>query len=201
MLTESHNPTMLVFFHSMILRRRYLALLVATAISGASSVGFAQETEHRKALIVHPSASGVSYAQVGSTDQVSYHVEEKFPASHVIGFIAFKLRKAGWEPLSYDFMNPDTSSPQIRKWGEMINGTKQPLLNVQQWIGQWKDSSGNIVEYVYRYLSPVHARDPLCTGDTSNLNDLQVDGIYFSASAVREYLEVFDQLKKEHPRK
>jgi hypothetical protein len=65
-------------------------------------------------------------------------------------------------------------------------------------MSQWKDSSGNIVEYVFRYESPVHAQDPLCTNDTSNLTELEVDGIYWTASAVKQTNQAFEQWEKEH---
>jgi len=182
----------------MFVPRRYLALLFVIAICGTLQVCFVHAAEHPIALIEYPNASEVSYSKVGSTDQVSYHVQEKFPGSHVIGFIASGLRKAGWTASSMDFMNPDSDPSVLRKWTESIDGRKGPYMCVQSWIGQWKDGSGNIVEYIYRYQSPIHDRDPLCTGDTSTLTDLKVDGIYWTASAVQQTVQIFEKWEKDH---
>src|SRR5579871_3732212 len=104
----------------MILPRKYLALVLALGICGAQNIGLAQETNQADALIEYPHASDIKYYKVGLTDQVSYHVEERFPASHVIGFIASRLRKAGWTASTVDLMNPDMP-PRESKWSEIIN--------------------------------------------------------------------------------
>ena len=80
-------------------------------------------------------------------------------------------------------MNPDLD-PSINdaKWNEIIDGTKTPNLCVQKWMSEWKDGSGDIVEYIFRYEYPMPDKLPPCGRDTSILTDLQVVSVFWSAS-------------------
>ncbi len=95
-------------------------------------------------------------------------------------------------------MNPDLD-PSINdaKWNEIIDGTKTPNLCVQKWMSEWKDGSGDIVEYIFRYEYPMPDKLPPCGRDTSILTDLQVVSVFWSASAVKSTVQAVEQWEKE----
>ena len=140
---------------------------------GRTTVGRAVEAAERPAaLILYPDATGIQFDERGGADRLSYHVSLKFPAISIIQLIADKLGKGGWEALRYDFMNPNRPSSPLQGWQEFLDGTKKPALCVHQWLGEWKDASGNIVIYAFRY------KQPKCS--TLALTDIQADGLVHS---------------------
>jgi hypothetical protein len=141
------------------------------------------------ALISYPGATDVRFDE-GNAVRVSYRVNSKFPAAPVLGWVSENLRKQGWKPLKYDFLNPGSPSSQVTGWEELMAGTNQPGICVHQWLGSWKDSSGDIVTYAFRYK----ARG--C--GASELTDLEVNGWYASAEVARQTQQVLERLKKEN---
>jgi hypothetical protein len=132
--------------------------------------------QHPEALMLYPNATDVRSGTLGGTDQLNYHVHAKFPATDVIGWVEQKLQKAAWEPLTYDFMNPDLHSP-VRTWNEL--GTmKNPNECIRKWGGYWEDASANVVMYRFRY------RDLDCCA--SDLADLQVTAAYIPATLAKQ---------------
>ncbi len=136
---------------SIVSRRMHLALLVVVAICGSLYFGLAHGSERPNALIMYPDATQVSSAEVRGTDQLTYHVDVKYPASPVIGLISDKLRKAGWErePPTYDFLNPDSPSSPAGTWEKSFDARKHPTLSVYQWLGDWKDASRKYAYAMY----------------------------------------------------
>lgn len=120
---------------------------------------------------------------------VSYHVTSKFPATPVIELISKKLQKAGWEPLKYDFLNPSLPSSHVTGWTYFLDGTKDPTQCVHQWLRDWKDPSGNIVIYAFRY------EQLGCS--TSALTDLLVVAWYAPADVARQLQQASEQWKKD----
>lgn len=119
----------------------------------------------------------------------SYHVSSKFPATPVIGWISDRLQKAGWEPLKYDFLNPDSPSSHVTGWTYFLDGRKRPAPCVHQWLGDWKDASGNIVRYGFRYTQPG------CS--TFALTDLEVNAWYIPADVARQTQQHLEKWKKD----
>ena len=164
-------------------------LIVSVCLLNGRSV---EAAEPPAALMVYPGASDSLY--VASRSTLSYHVDAKFPATVVIQWVSGNLQKAGWKPLEHDFLNPDSPSSLSHSWQYFLDGTKDPILCVHQWLGDWKDASGNIVVYAFRY-----EEQPDCS--TDGLIDLLVAGWYYPAGAAREAAreakEMTDQLKAE----
>ena len=187
----------------MVSRRAQVALLLTMLVcSGLHNGGqqLADAAESSTALLLDPSATDVLSSERGGTDQLSYHVDAKFPASNVIGWISQKLREAGWQPLAYDFLNPKIPSSQVRGWEEFLDGTSQPMSCIHQWLGNWKDASGDIVTYAFRYTQVGCSASELSDPEVvSNLTDLQVAAIYSPAAVAQQQLQAAEQFEKEHP--
>ncbi len=151
-----------------------------------------EAAERPAALILYPGATDIRFDERGDGDTVSYHVTSKFPATPVIELISYKLKKAGWEPLKYYFLNPnpDLPSSHVTGWTYFFDGTKDPTQCVHQWSGDWKDPSGNIVTYMFRY------EQLGCS--TLALTDLEVLGVYATADVARQTQQFWEKWKKDH---
>lgn len=173
----------------MIPKRIHLAGLFMFAMFASFYYGFANASGHSDALILYTGATDVWTGQISGTDQLTYHISAKFPASNVIGFISYKLHKAGWVPLTYDFLDPGSESSQVRGWGGYIDARRNPPLSVQQWTGDWRDASGDVVRYVFRYRNP--------ESSTPNLTDLEVAAVFTPASVAKQELRPAERSKDE----
>jgi hypothetical protein len=175
----------------MLFRHIAAAFVVCIIICAGLSSGQQQAAaaERPAALILSPGSTGVRFDEQGNTARLSYHVSSKFPATSVIDWISDQLQKAGWKPLKYDFLNPNSPSSHVTGWPYQLDGTKNPALCVHQWLGDWRDPSGNIVRYGFRY------KQLGCS--TLALTDLEVTGWYTPADVVRQMQQLSDKLKKD----
>ena len=175
----------------MIFRSTLLAFFACIVIcAGLNNSGQQVEgAEHPAALILYPDATAIKFDERGGADRLSYHVNSKYPATPVIELISNKLQEAGWKPLKYDVLNPHIPSSHVKGWQEFLQGTKEPTC-IHQWLGDWKDPSGNIVRYGFRY------KHPECS--TLTLTDLEVNAWYTTAAVVRQTLQGVEKFKKEH---
>jgi hypothetical protein len=175
------------------IRRRaqaFFLLSVVVSIGGLSLSEYCQHSAHGAestpvALMVYPNATLVVSDVRGPTDDLDYHVQAKFPASGVIGWISSKLQEKGWEPLAYDYLNPASPSSQVNGWQEFLDQSKNPTRCVHQWLGDWKDSSGNIVGYAFRY------EQSDCNAST--LTDLEVAAVYTPAAIAKQTQQAWSQ--------
>jgi hypothetical protein len=168
----------------------FLCMVVCTGLcSGPRQL---EAAEHPAALILYPRATAIKFDERGSTDRLSYHVSSQYPATPVIELVSTKLQRGGWEPLNYDFMNPNVPSSRLRGWQEILQGNKQPVC-IHQWLGDWRDASGNIVTYGFRY------KQPKCS--TVALTDLEVTAWYTPADVARQEKQVLEKWKKERNQK
>lgn len=174
-----------------ILRAKVYFLLILIFL--ISTIGAEQRpadaAQRPSALLLYPKASNVSSGRNGN--DLTYHVNVKYPASDFIGWISNRLQELGWEPLKEDFLNPGLPTSQVRGWLEFVDERKKPEL-IHQWIGDWKDSSGNIVRYALRYRKPGYG--------TSDLTDLEVIASYDSASTVRKLQRSVERFKETQQR-
>jgi hypothetical protein len=168
---------------------RQLALVLCIVVCASVHGGRhrVEADERPAALIAYPDATDLRFDDRESVYRFSYRVTSTFPANPVIEFISNKLQKAGWEPLKNDFLNPDTPSSQVEGWKEFLDATDQPPLCVRQWLGDWKDASGNIVTYGFRYKQKC---------DAVPLTDLEVDAWYFPAIVAERILEDLQKHKQ-----
>jgi hypothetical protein len=175
-----------------IFRRATVVLFLFLATFGPlyrTRVASAGASEHPDALLVYPCAKQISWGKFAGTDQLTYHVKERLPASDVIDWISAKLWGKSWRPLPYDSMEPDNASvaSQMRGWHPFLDSTG--LGCVQQWMGDWRDSSGNVVRYAFRYKL---AKD--CAPDS---DDLEVFADYIPAPLVKQGQEEVKKYRQQ----
>jgi hypothetical protein len=174
-------------------RRSSIVFLLFAVVTGSlyhTCVRSVWGSEYPDALLLYPGAKEVSSGKRGGTDQLTYHVKERLPASGVIDWISAELRSQNWKPLPYDSLEPNNASvaSQVRGWHPFIDSTG--LGCVQQWLGDWRDSSGNVVRYVFRYKLP--------KGCAPESDDLEVLAVYIPAPFVKQGQEDFKKFKQEH---
>jgi hypothetical protein len=69
-------------------------------------------------------ANGVTYTG-GNRPYLCFTVEDPYPASKTLAFLAANLQKAGWKKLEYNLMAPESESSHLKGW-------YSPL---EQWFG------------------------------------------------------------------
>ena len=140
---------------------------------------FAQPKPHdRESLLVAPFATDIKYAAFNRQDQVTYTVQESYPATDVLAFISEKLIQRGWKPLQQDFLNPKIPSSHVTGWGAFDDATVVPEQRVYQWMAQWQDDKHNVVSYTlqYRYAKKDAKLEP-----DEHMSALHVLAIYVPA--------------------
>jgi hypothetical protein len=132
-----------------------LALLVMICVSVAGiRSNAALAAENRGALFIYPGATEIWRGKRGASDQLSYHVDVKYPAPGVIDWVSNNLEKAGWRMLDYDFLNPNISPRLVRSWGMFVKGVDRPRICERVWHGYWRNASGDLAVYYFRYSTP-----------------------------------------------
>jgi len=169
-------------------------LLLSVAICGGLLTGCRRPLEQNQpvrpdALILHPRAKDIQFLKREGTDQVTYRVDGKFPASGVIGWISYQLEEKGWEPLTYDYLNPDLPSSHVQGWTQFEDATKSSVYIVRQWLAEWRDGSENIARYAFRYTYPKDG--------PPNLTVLEVSAVYIPAPLARQGQEAVRKFKEE----
>ena len=147
-------------------------VLVAFHLVARANAGVSNDF---RGLLLYPKASMIVNKK---PNQLSYHVEESFPASGVIGWIAYNLEERGFMPLAHDVLAGNTDSSQVHGWREFWDDRSTPAVCTHQWLGDWKSPTGNFVRYVFTY------RNATC--DTSGLSDLELAAVVMSSSAVQQ---------------
>jgi len=109
---------------------------------------------HSDALIVCQGAIGTKWTTAKGVEQLSYQVSVDYPATAVISCVSTALRETGWRPLRQDYWNPKLPSSRVRGWMHFVDTTVQPQATVDQWSGQWKSKTGEVVWYTLRYTYP-----------------------------------------------
>jgi hypothetical protein len=142
-------------------------------------------------MVPCPGARNVHSGSRDGTEQLTYHVDARFPAEGIISWISQQMKNGGWRPLDRDFLNPGSSWPQMREWQEFLASPTNRKSCVHQWLGDWIDGRGNIVRYALRY------QEPGC--DTSHLKDLEVAVVYLPADVAKKAVRNVEQFRmKRH---
>lgn len=157
--------------------------------SGCDSKSSSDSAKHSSALLVHPKAESVEFVKYEGTDQVSYRLKIKYPASGLVGWVSFRLDEMGWSPLVRDYLNPNLSSSHVRGWTSFVTAGEGDK-RVYQWLGDWQNGTGDIVRYEFRYAQT--------NNESPNLTDAEVSGIFIPSSLAKQTLE---SIKKHYPQK
>jgi hypothetical protein len=160
---------------------RNAILLGLIVISGVGGLLQARPQPQRPdSLLVAPFATHISYLAANGkdrlADQLSYQVEESYPATDTLAFICDSLQQKGWKPLEYDFWNPTIPSSHSRGWTNFVDASHEPEQRVYQWMAQWKNEKHEIVNYVLRYRVP--AAKNAHSMPHAEMNNLQVIAIF-----------------------
>jgi len=169
-----------------------MAVLSTGFIFGCSEPVGPSVAEHSDSLIVHPGAKNVKFFKHKGTDQLAYQLNEKYPASVVIGSISKKLEEKGWKPLPYSYLDPQLPSAHVEGWRKFVDATKPTEQIVHSWAADWTDRSENIVTYMFAYKYPKDAKP--------NLENLEVIAIYTPAALAKQGREAFQKFKEEFDR-
>jgi len=128
-----------------------LVLVIATSMGFAASGSEVSQKCLPEALVLSEKARNLNYAQVS---QVSYIVEEKYPAKHLLREVTAKLSAQGWKPLDYDPLNPTNKSINMHHWTSFLDATQGPDdIKVDQWMGWFDNSNGSRLLLGLRYLN------------------------------------------------
>jgi hypothetical protein len=109
---------------------------------------FAQQgswkTEHYDSLLVAPNATEVNYVEWQSgLHQVTYLVEEPYPASDLVDFICEDLKQKGW--------TPKLGCSHVNRWMKMgPYGPGSPRAQYR-WQGSWENEYNEQVQYLLDY--------------------------------------------------
>ena len=137
-----------------------------------------QRAEHQDCLLVAPFAAEVKYAKFQGRDQLTYTMQESYPATDVLAFISDSLRKKHWKPLRYDLWNPKTPSSHVRGWTGFDDATVMPHQKVYQWMAQWENDKHDVVSYTLQYRYP---KQDANLEPGHDMRTLQVMAIYIPA--------------------
>ena len=138
-------------------------------------------------LIVYGGARDVRTAERPGQIEVSYIVEQSFPATGLIGTIDATLRDAGWQALQTDPLNPGSPSSQVVGWWSIVDGRQTPKRTVHMWGASWRSASGDLATYFFRYESPVTA-DGFAVAAPST-STVKVIGVHNPAKAASAMIE------------
>ena len=172
---------------------RVFVLLFATAgcVSSGNPAG------SPKQMFVHPAARELRILESSSGRvDVTYGVQENFPAPQLRESIARRLRESGYHLLDHDFLDPSAKVETPREWASYIDGRTRPETCVREIVEDWQNAKGDVVRSGLRYDSAcdrgsVHRSE-------STTESLRVNAMAIPASAVREML---DALRKASPRR
>ena len=133
------------------------------------------------ALSVYPKSEDVRYHHESGVWQVQYNVQIEYPAEDILRFIRGSLEGQGWQPLNEDVLNPGLPTSHVNGWQQYTDGRTSPKAEVRQWLGQWKNPSGDVVWYrlQYRYEEAT----------MPNLKTIEIIASYFPANVVQQQMK------------
>jgi hypothetical protein len=152
----------------------FAAFLAAACLAQQES----KRAERLDCLLVTPSASEVKYAELDGTDQLTYTVQESYPAAEVLAFISDSLRRKRWKPLRHDLWNPKIPSSHVRGWTVIDDATGMPHQRVYQWLAQWENDKHDVVSYALQYRYP---KQDTNLEPEHHMRTLRVTAIYIPA--------------------
>jgi hypothetical protein len=147
-------------------------LILIGVVSGNGESGALQRDSRStstwpSALLVLPGAKKVKTSK-RNDGEVSYTLQEAWPAEKTIALIGGRLEAEGWQPSATYLLGSGTVG--LRMWTPVILGRQ----TVFGWWGQWNKSDGSVAIYVLQY------KVAGTTGDVRPAGPLYVDARFFS---------------------
>jgi hypothetical protein len=171
-----------------------IAIVVAMLVSWEQLLSAGQRPD---ALIVCPHAKNMRLSQVVNTVHLSYNVRDEFPAAATIRHISSELQKRGWRAIPYDVLTPKQSVPLVQVWQHFPSVAGSTVECNYEWIGNWRNQSGDVVRYILLYRYP--------QSGVHDLMNLEVRAMYAPAFVVKRIPELtakgdraaIEELKRE----
>jgi hypothetical protein len=111
--------------------------------------------------------------------EVSYNLQEAYPAEAALRALNDWLSRMGWTPLKENLWNPGLPSSNVRGWGSHVDASANPAVFVYQWVGYWRNDRGDVVSYFLRY----NGSD--ATPGSEPQPPAFVGGVYYKAESLR----------------
>jgi len=148
------------------------AFLILIGVSGSGQSGALQRNSRStstlpSALLVLPGAKNVKTSK-RNDGEMSYTLQEGWPAEKTIALIGGRLEAEGWQPSTTYLLGSGTVG--LRMWTPVILGRQ----TVFGWWGQWNNPDGSVAIYVLQY------KVAGTTGDIRPAGPLYVDARFFS---------------------
>jgi hypothetical protein len=105
-------------------------------------------------VIVPPAATHTKYARGNGAEEAAFNLQVEYPASEFLEGITQTLQDLGWTPSETLYDNPGIATGQVGGWSRYTDPSANPALEIRQWIGEWKNSNGDVMTYSLRYVSP-----------------------------------------------
>lgn len=156
---------------------RVAIILALAAVCCYSQTG----SRSQVALVVAPSASDVKYASRDGHSELTYTLQESYPAKRTLRFLEATLRSRKWKPVKSDPVT--NASSHEREWTGHETASCLARWTIHQWVGEWQDEQHNLVRYTLR--SVVKTTD---TGEEDSPAPLQVSAVYVPASVGRSIM-------------
>lgn len=136
--------------------RRYAAVigLVLLLTGGCLAQPASWRVERRESMLVAPLATQVKYVDIpGLDEELTYIVEEPYPATDFLAFLREDLKRKNWKPLPYYPGQPNTPSSHMTGWSRFgVDGSEVPRPEYR-WLASWEDENHDIVGYWLQYTN------------------------------------------------
>lgn len=136
---------------------RLIRITAVAAMFGAlSSCAVHQHPSgENPAIIVLPGAQDVQWFDAYD-GHVVYNLRDAYPGRLSIEEIRSRLRDQGWQPRDRDLLNPTLTYAISARWRplQLADG------GVLAWSEQWRNSTGDVVMYGFKYAVSASGQDP-----------------------------------------
>lgn len=112
-------------------------------------------------LQVPEDATNVNY-RGGNNPYLSFTINDPYPATKTLDFIAGKLERAGWKKLNYDLMNPEFPSSHTKGWSPLREHYDHKYKHYT-WMADWINDKDETLRLILEYRFPKDAEENLTT--------------------------------------
>ena len=112
-------------------------------------------------LQVPENATDINY-RGGNNPDLYFTVNDPYPATQTLGFIADKLEQAGWKKLNYDLRNPEFPSSHIKGWSALQEDHDLKYKH-HTWMAGWINDKDETLRLILKYRFPEGAEEDLTT--------------------------------------
>lgn len=112
-------------------------------------------------LLVLPGATNVERRSQYGAEGVQYELDAPFPALQPIQKILDHMSALGWQPLKEDWLNPGIPTSYVRSWVSFEDHSSKPWVHRYAWSSSWRNPTGDLVSYDFRYVLPDAGKRPL----------------------------------------